>query len=436
MAAILRRDVSAGEALEAAADERVALVAPAEMSSHLDRIFKVLDTDPHYRYEFSVDLEPPEITRRENMIAATQAVQPDGQTVTFRVYQRFAESQRERPVPFALRFAAEDAAFDNDAYNSWRKYGTPLSAPAEVDIDLPGGLGAPFASGLTEVSVQSEGEDYGVRFRIRRLDGTHSPTLTFAITSRTGPEKTGVWESGTDQSGYLTFDTRTDLESGSGSWGFTRAPILGQEIDAVLPSVEFLQDVATVGNVLEVGHRVGPFTDYHTIPSREAAFPDDVLLYLRSLSIIQTVTSTPVLVPDLTSVTAADASDVVDAAALIIGQTVFGEWASIQFKSDASPTVGQDLAGREVSLEDHYEVQIIEPLIVDVAGQELTLGAVERRLLSVGYELDSGEIVGRPLVNDTAYRRYLPGQPAPDRNNRPVKGKYLGTRAEAIAEQA
>ncbi len=81
----------------------------------------MLDTDPHYRYEFSVDFEPPEITRRDDMVAATQEIQPDGRTLTFRVYQRFAESQRERPIPFRLRFAAENAAFDEDAYDSWRK---------------------------------------------------------------------------------------------------------------------------------------------------------------------------------------------------------------------------------------------------------------------------------------------------------------------------
>ena len=435
MSAILRRDVSAGEALSTGTADDVALVTPAEISSHLDRIFKVLDTDPHFRYEFSIDLEPGEITRRDGMIAATQEIQPDGRTLTFRVYQRFSESQRERPIPFRLRFAAEDAAFDEDAYDSWRKYGTPLSAPAEVDIDLPGGLGAPLSGGLTEVLLQSQGEDYAARFRVRRSDGTYSPTLTFSITARTGPEQTGVWESGTDESGYLTFDTRTDLETRSGTWGFTRARIVGEEIDAVLPCIEFLQSIAT-GNVLEVAQRVGPFVDYREIPSHEAAFPDDVMVYLRALSVIQTSTSTPVLIPDLTTVSAADARDVAEAGALIGGQTVFGDWASIRFKDDASsPTVGPNLEEREVSLDDHYEVQIIEPLIVKIGDQELTLGAVERRLLSVGYEVDDGDIVGRPLTNDTAYRRYLRGLPAPDRNSRPVKGKYLGTRAEAFDEQ-
>jgi len=126
------------------------------------------------------------------------------------------------------------------------------------------------------------------------------------------------------------------------------------------------------------------------------------MVYLRSLSVIQTATATPVLIPDLTTVSAADARNVVESAALISGQIVFGDWASIRFKDDASsPTAGPDLAQREVGLGDHYEVQIIEPLIVKVGDQELTLGALERRLLSVGYELQDGAIIGRPLARDT-----------------------------------
>ncbi len=86
----------------------------------------------------------------------------------------------------------------------------------------PGVWGLRCPGGLTEVLLQSQGEDYAARFfRIRRSDGTYSPpTLTFSITARTGPEQTGVWESGTDESGYLTFDIRTDLETRSGTWGF------------------------------------------------------------------------------------------------------------------------------------------------------------------------------------------------------------------------
>ena len=425
MTAILKRDLAAGEASAASASHDA-----AEMSGHLDRVFKVLDTDPHYRYDFSVDLTPPEITRRENMIAATQVIQPDGHTLTFRVYRRFAESQHERPVPFNLRFASEDAAFDADAFDSWRKYGTPLSAPAEVDIDLPGGLGAPFAEGLAQVSVESAGHDYDVRFRVRRADGTLGPALSFSITARTGPEQTGVWEIGKDQSGYLTFETKTDLETGSGTWGFNRSRIVGQEFEKVLPSIESLQDIVT-GNVLQVAHRVGPFADYREIPSHDAAFPEAVMTYLRSLSIIQAQTSTPLLVPDLTMVTSEEARAAVEAAAMLSGHTVVSRWDAIRFLPEAAPEVGSDLEARQVDLESHYLIKITCPLIVKVGDQELALGATERWLLSAAYEEEGGGVVGRPFLNDTAYRIFVPDVPPPDRNYQLVQAKLLGKKSEA-----
>ncbi|MGO9153753.1 hypothetical protein [Mycobacterium sp.] len=433
MTAILLRDTTLPA--PTAASDTAALVTPAELIPHLHRVFNALDTDPHYRYEFSLDLAPREITRQEGMVAATQMTVPDGQTLTFRVYRRFAEAENERPIPFKLMFAADDADFDLEAYDSWRKYGTPLTAPAEVDIDLPGGLGAPLAGGLTEVSVEAVGQTYQVRLRIRKPDGSAGEPMLFTITAKTGPEGTGVWESGTDESGYLTFETKTDLETHAGTWGFKRPRIVGQQIDSVLPIIEFMQDVAAP-NTLQIAQTIGPFIDYRDIPSREPAFPESVMNYLRALSIIQGATTTPVLIPDLSEVTPEEALAVIEAAKLLTGQTVFSQWDEARFLPEATPEVGADLSARQVDLDDHYEIKIVEPLIVKVGDAEYTLCAVERRLLSVHYELDeTGTIVARPLLNDTAYTVIAPGEPIPDRNFRPVQGRLIGKIAEALAEQ-
>jgi hypothetical protein len=431
MTAILNRDVTLPRP---EGSETAALVTPAQLTAHLSKLFEVLDTDPHYRYEFSFDLEPPAIVRQKDLVAATQQTQLDGRTLTFRVYRRFAEAEHERPIPFKLRFAADDAGFDSEAVANWRKYGTPLTAPAEVEIDLPGGLGTPLTGQLVEVSLESAGQTYQARLRIRKLDGSAGKPILFSITVKRGPDGTGVWESGSDESGYLTFDTKTDLETNSGTWGFRRLKIVGEEINAVLPSIEFLQDLISP-NVLQVAHRVGPFTDYHEIPSHQVVFPETVMEYLRALSIIQDATTALVLVPDLTQVTAADAQSVVDAAALISGQTVMSHWQGAAFRDDASPTIGPKIEDRQIDLDSHYMIKVTEPLIVNVGEQELTLGAVDRMLLSARYELDhDGGIVALPFLNDTAYRTYLPGVPAPDRNYRPVQGKLLGTQAKALAE--
>jgi hypothetical protein len=75
----------------------VALATPAELYGHLVKLQTVLDTDPHYRYGISLDPTRPEIVGEPDLVAATQVTQADGQTVTVRVYQRFAEALNERP---------------------------------------------------------------------------------------------------------------------------------------------------------------------------------------------------------------------------------------------------------------------------------------------------------------------------------------------------
>lgn len=432
VALLLRTDASLPD--PSVADPEVALVTPGELQDHLLRVQHVLDTDPHFRYGISLDPEPPEILGNEDLVAASQATQPDGRTVTVRIYQRFDEALRERPIPIKVTFAVGDATFDRESFEMWRKYGKPLTAPAEVEADLPGGLGD-MSGELAQVTIHPVGQTYDARFRIRKPDGTFGITLSFSITVSVGSEGTGTWEHGTDDTGFLTMEIASDLETHTGAWHFTRHSIVGAEVMAALPSVEFLQDLHAP-NVLQAAQKYGPFGDYGAIPSqREAMFPDALVDYLRALAILQTRTSTPILIPDLTTVSVDDVQTVTEAGALINGQTVIGrEWGSARFKADATPTIGQaGLAEKQIDLANHYQIKILEPLTVNVGDQQLTLGAVERLLLSAKYEVDEdGGIVALPFLDDTTYRTFAPDSPVPDNDHRPVASRLLGTLSEAI----
>ena len=94
-----------------------ALVTPAELQDHLFKVQKVLDTDPHFKYGISLDPAPPAILGEENLVAASQVTQPDGRSVTVRIYQRFDEALRERPIPINVAFLASHATFDQDAFD-------------------------------------------------------------------------------------------------------------------------------------------------------------------------------------------------------------------------------------------------------------------------------------------------------------------------------
>lgn len=424
LASILRTDDSLAD--PAAADAAgVALVTPADLQDHLFKVQRVLDTDPHFRYGISLDSQPPEILTEDDLVAASQVIQPDGRTITVRIYQRFDEALRERPIPLKVTFLTSDATFDREAFDMWRKYGMPLiAAPAEVETDLPGGLGDDMSGGVTQVtSLGAAGHTYQVRFRFRTADGTTSPELLFSLTASTGPAGTGIWEKGTDTTGFLTFETLTDLETHQGSWSFQQDSIVGREVVKALPAVEFRQFLCTP-NVLQVAQQYGPFADYRTVPQEMPVFPEPVMEYLRALATIQSATTTPILIPDLTTITPERAYEVVQAATLVSGQMVVTSWERFAMAADTSiPQAGPE---ENVNFENEYEVLVFEKLFVNVGEQRLLLGTVGKMALSVRYSVEDDTVVARPYRNDTMQMWFSPNPNAAGPHERRVLGRAIG----------
>ena len=417
------------------------LLAPADVGGHLDTLKNALDKDPHFLYAFSVDPTPPDlavidglgqkgfgldravggILAAPGLVAATQQPLSDGWTLTFRIYQRFAEALNERPVPIRLTFATAEATFDRHAFEMWRKYGTPLTSPAHVDADLPGGLGT---QGLAEVSMHTPGVSYEARFRIRTPAGTAGDELSFAMTATSGPDGTGTREYGTDATGFLTIEVLSDTENSTGTWNFTRENLVGAEVVSALPSIEFMQDLAAP-NTLQVAERLGPFVDYRDIPDeKQPRFPNEVIDYLRALVIIQEHTATPIRIPDLTTLTRRNIDAVFEASALVNGQAVITTWDRI----GTTPAGPSDEAGpeHEIQFTDEYQLLVMRKLIVDVGDQQLTLGTVAEYALSARYEVEDGGLVARPYRNDTLQKTFSPLPDAAGALENRVLGRSIG----------
>jgi hypothetical protein len=418
------------------------LLTPADVRSHLDNLKNALDKDPHFLYAFSVDPASPdiaiidglsqqgfgvdraaaEIVAAPDLVAATQQPLSDGWTLTFRIYQRFAEALNERPIPIRLTFASAEATFDRHAFDMWRKYGTPLTAPAHVDADLPGGLGT---QGLAEVSMQSPGVNYDARFRIRTPAGTSGEELSFAITVTRGPDGTGTREYGTDATGFLTVEVLSDTETQTGTWHFTREDLVGAEVVSALPSIEFLQDL-TAPNTLQVAQRLGPFVDYRDIPDeKHPKFPDDVMDYLRALVIIQQHTATPIRIPDLTTLTRREIDAVFEASALVNGQAVITTWDSIGTVVGGPP--GDAGPEQDIEFTSEYQLLVMLKLIVEVGDQKLLLGTVAQYALSARYEVEGDGLVARPYRNDTLQKTFSPLPDAAGALEGHVLGRLVGS---------
>lgn len=439
LSAILQRDVALPSA---SGDAGSALLTPSEAQAHLRRLQEVLDTDPHFRYGISIDPSPPEIVRLPDLVAATQETREDGQTITVRIFSRFAESLAERPIPLKVKFlVGDDAAVDPQAFALWRKYGVPFVAPAEVEADLPGGLGA-MVSGQSEVSIQPAGLARELRFAVRRVDGTSTEPLLFSLTRTSGPDGTGLREYGADQSGTITLDVRLDLEAGSGTWHFARGQIVGTEAAVTVPLLELLHEFRSP-NILQIGERYGPLNDLGELSGDvKDHFPDLVMQYLKALLVIQTYTSTPILIPDLAAASADDVQAVLQVAALLEGQTLVGTWGPeavrltwlpVDSGSDGATVSGDtDEPEAELDLAKYYEIQVLHPLTVAIGDQVLTLGTLENRLLSARfYDTEDGLRHIRPHLNDDAQRRFAPEIPVPDDPEGRVGAEERGTIAES-----
>jgi hypothetical protein len=397
-------------------DSTVALLTPAEIRDHLLRLQEVLDTDPHFRYGVSFDPAPPKLMEEPHLIAATQEIQPDGQTLTFRIYARFAEALNERPVPISLRFSFSAPAFDREAFDEWRKYGKPLTAPVEIEADLPGGLGDALAGKAAQIVIHPIGSSYELRLRIRTPGGINGQELLFAMSATTGPEEAGLWAHGTDESGFLTYENTLDVDTQRVSMGFRHSGFIGAEAAKLLPSLEFAADLRSP-NVIQAAERYGAFLDFHAVPGDQALIPQSVLRYVRNLVTIQTRTATPILVPDLAAVKTREVQAIAEAAALIDGQTVVSHWVDISFPLQP---------GVEIDTTGHYLVELIDPLVVQVGDQELVLGAVAVKLLSAKFAIDGDLVRAHPHLNDTVHSTFAPDEPVPDRSCRPVRGRNLG----------
>ncbi|OCB23504.1 hypothetical protein [Mycobacterium intracellulare] len=250
------------------------------------------------------------------------------------------------------------------------------------------------------------------RFRVRRPDNTAGPSAVFSVTVES--TKTVVTQRGSDESGFLSFVLQTDTTTMTGTFTFTRVRIVGTKVVDALPSIELLQDFRAP-NVLQVSWASGEFVDFQELPPSDEVFPESVMEYLRALTRLQAYAAAPVVIPDLTRVSAGDARAVKDAARLVAGETVDGEWEAFRMP-----------AGAAVDLKAYYELIIVEPLIVTVGAHTYTLGAMHTRLPSVRFVVEDGRLRAEPFLNDTMRRVFAPEEPVPERSHRPVKGRPIG----------
>jgi len=409
LAQLLGRDLSV-RGLDAAAhpgEGAAALLQPGELREHLLRLDRVLDTDPHFRYGHSLELNRPNLPPERDLVAATQESTPGGRWLTFKIYQRSAQSLDERSIPLELEFDFEGSPEDRDAFEVWRKYGKTFEATASFKADLPGGLHGEAAAARVRLSpANGEETEFRNRLRIVAPDGSVLAGLGFVMASTTGLDATGAWAHGTDDSGTLATEGLLDATAMGGKLSFTLRPLAGLEASKALAAVTFASHLASP-NRLQIAGEYGDFHDYSPIGSSDPLVPPAVARIVQALATLQTRTSMPVLIPDVAALDSKDLGAIRRAASLIEGHTVIGTWTDMTF--DKHPDIQVDPSG-------HYQIGVTEPLVAQLNGRDVVLGGVEHKALSASVGSIEGDQVRMvPRDNNIVHADFVPEMPsAPD----------------------
>ena len=404
MSALIGGDIAAREAAAKSVEPgegQTSLMEPSEVTDTLAALAEVLDSDPHYSYGFDVSPAVPELPLEPDLVAASQRKLPNGHCLTFKIYQRSAQSIEERPIPFKVEFKFENGSSEQEAIHAWMKYGKPFRAPGAFEIDLPGGLGGADEGGMVTVPAPHASSGYQLRMRIVDRDGSALAELTLDMTSTASSDRKGAWASGTEPSGFLThegyYDARTPDQMQR--INFTFSPLAGLIAAEAEPAVLFARHLEAP-NVLQISGAIGPFHNLTKIAGAEEVVPPPVARFVTALALIQTRTAHPIRVPDLNELSADERHDILRVGALLEGGTRVGRWDHVEISAvdDGVLEVG-----------GHFQLQLDVTFKVKVDGEVLDLGGgVEQTILSAVVEkIDGDRVSFIPHLNRTVQERLV-----------------------------
>ncbi|HVL07331.1 MAG TPA: hypothetical protein VM388_15185 [Acidimicrobiales bacterium] len=375
--------------LPRASSERGGPLAPADVQAGLVALHTELNRyDPHYRYDFAVDAVRPDVPDQPWLVYAAQ-VGDDRVCVTFKVFARFAEATSERPIPLTIRWKLRPDSPAAAGLQDWATYGAPFEAPlgsADLELDLPGGLGGEVADAAVRVGPAATGKPYQLRTEVVAQTGDVLASCLLNMNPVTvGVARVGSRASGTEQHGVFAIEMRFNHDTQAANLSMTSLDITGRHPTDVLPGLRFLAEFHPP-NGLRFALPFGPAT--HTpIPItdeiEEPAEADVVLHTVEALATIQEHTQVQVRVPDLTAITRREAGAIVRAARLLRGETLTGQWDVQRVRVD--PT-------RLAAGEPAVTVMWDEPLTVRVGDVDIDLGVRRVQLLAVKIDVPEGAV--------------------------------------------
>lgn len=318
-------------------------VRPGEVIGGLRELLEALNRDdPHYRYAFEASHDWPaaevERARAGLVMAMTECVLDRG-CVTIRVFARHRHAVQERPITISFGVQPDSQAHVDlaQALNFGSTAVLPDGSVSNLQVAAPGGLEATAASAGMRVSGYAD-EDFvpfRLQFAVLDADGHELARTPVAVTERRSG-LLGKELSCADAGGAFSLSMRiTDPSAGHidvsmSSWSLD---FWGRPAAPTATGVSLLSHLHAP-NLLVVSLEHG---DRHLmtlhVREEEAPIPRAIASLVSDLATIQARTPTPLLVP--TTITAGDARRARQAAHLLSGTLIDGEWEEGHFMVDA-----------------------------------------------------------------------------------------------------
>jgi len=372
---------------------------PADVVPTLGRLQTELnESDPHFRYEFSITGEMPTPRERPLLVMTKIAEIDSGGFVTVDVFARYVQALEDSPVGGTFTIVIPDDEEEGNlsqAFQGFLDYGRELTLPEgglqNLTLDAPGGLGEQIerAAGTIGPSLVASFPPHRERLTLLAPDTSVVAEALVEMERATGGAK-GLEVHGRELDGAFAVTLRLKISTSGDepamSCTFHHVDHTGMPAIRVLPGVQFLDGV-------RFPHRLLWRLEYGNIVIGETELPErpdspvsaEYLRLLEAIAGLQEHTPIPLVLPPVIPVT--EQRSLLRAYRLTQGETLSAPWDAGQV---ALPHENAERA-REILLAGEA-LGVEKPLTAMLGGNEFFVGRIVQTIK--GAQLQDSEEQG------------------------------------------
>jgi hypothetical protein len=350
------------------------------------------EVDPFYRYE--IDLRAGHL--RDQPFEAAMQTETNAAFVQYRqvtedyfrvmrIFPRRPAALLLRPISTTIRLSVENGSPEQEAVETFRDFGAPFAdVPGTITaVSGPPGIHREPGDGRFTVMALPSNAANLPDLELRLLDANGQPIHTLDLVDvdlARGLDTQGVWLSGKDRAGAITFTMLTNGPDGQDEIRVEPQPIAGKSAADVLPAARF-KAAMTTGTQLLLAVRGGPaLTSPWPLENiDQGPGPHNVAVLVEALVDIQRHTITRITIPDVDTADLDELNGILRTARLLRGEKVEVTWTEVTMTLGTPEHLPPADAPEAALL-------LVQPMTVTINGHTIDLNA-ERRVFYASAKL-------------------------------------------------